>query len=528
MNSIRRRTAALVALSMAALLVIGGAVLLVVLRGAIIAQFDDALTARAAALQSLTGFDGTSVELDVSREIMPRYASAANTEFFIAWTKDANGWTPLQRAATLSDDAWPPESARASARPALDVLLPGGVPGRGLLIEFVPRRDADEDHPPAPHPASAPTNHDTQSPTVRLFVAVSRAPLDRTLASIAWSIAAVGTTLLLVGTAASLWAVSRGLLPLLDLSRRVQALGPDSLATRFDPAALPNELRPIAQQLSALLARLDEAFTREKHFSAAASHELRTPIAELRMLLEVAATQPRSSEQWALTATTALAVITRAQSLCEALLRLSRSSAHNRHANPGAHADIGPILTQQAARVIRLHAADPRLIRIECPPALVAQADPALLDAIAANLLANALLHGQPTTLHPVIVSARSHASQLAINFTNPAPTLTTDDLAHLFEPFWRKDTSRHDRRGFGLGLAVPPLGTHIRDWFPHRPPVAASTTHRSRTIRSAPTRIEPFPCQHTQLRLTAHGTPVVSMVSSSAHHAVVFRVIPN
>ena len=64
MTSIRRRTAMLVALSMAVLLVVGGVVLLVVLRRAMTAQFDDALVARAAALQSLTRFDGTKVEMD--------------------------------------------------------------------------------------------------------------------------------------------------------------------------------------------------------------------------------------------------------------------------------------------------------------------------------------------------------------------------------------------------------------------------------------------------------------------------------
>ncbi len=54
MTSIRRRTAALVALSMAALLAVGGVVLVIVLRRAMTAQFDDALSARAAALSGVS------------------------------------------------------------------------------------------------------------------------------------------------------------------------------------------------------------------------------------------------------------------------------------------------------------------------------------------------------------------------------------------------------------------------------------------------------------------------------------------
>ncbi|MFN7020018.1 MAG: sensor histidine kinase [Phycisphaerales bacterium] len=460
MTSIRRRTAILVVLSMAVLLVIGGVVLLVVLRRAMTAQFDDALVARAAALQSLTRFDGTKVEMDFAGEAMPRYARRAGAEFFVAWLRAGSGWLALERSESLREDPWPPAALRDDSVGIRDVILPGGALGRAVLIEFVAPREHDEGserrgEAPIDTAPTSPALDPLSAPAVRLLVALPRAPLDRTISLVGWCIAGVGGALLLASIAASRWAVGRGLVPLGDLSRRVQTLGPDTLGARFEPAGLPAELRPIAEQLTGLLARLEEAFEREKRFSAAASHELRTPIAELRMLLEVAASQPRTSEEWSRTTDTALGVLARAQALCETLLRLSRAGAA--HAAPTAQtrAEVGPILAEQAARALSMHGNDARRLRVECGDDVVARVDDTTLASIVGNLLDNALRHGQATPDDPVIVRTRSMAGFVRIEVRNAAPSLTDDDPAHLFEPFWRKDASRHDQHGFGLGLTV-------------------------------------------------------------------------
>ncbi|MFO0855966.1 MAG: ATP-binding protein [Phycisphaerales bacterium] len=460
MTSIRRRTAALVAVSMAVLLLIGGVVLLIVLRRAMTAQFDDALVARASALQGLTRFDGTKVEMDYAGEAMPKFARSpaqrGDAEYFVAWVRDGQGWRPLERSESLKDDAWPPAASRDGPAGVRNVTLPGGGAGRAVLIEFSPASERDEEGDKGRAVATAALDaHAASSPAVRLLVALPRAPLDRTLAIVAWCIAGVGAALALASIAASRWAVSRGLAPLSDLSRRVEAIGPEALGTRFDAGHLPTELRPIAEQLSALLARLDEAFEREKRFSAAASHELRTPIAELRMLLEVAARQPRTSEQWSRTADTALGVLARAQALCETLLRLSRASAVRSGPDQHARTEVGPILAEQAARAIALHGGDARLVRIECDAGLHARIDAATLASILGNLIDNALRHGAATPEFAVRIAALAADGMIRIEVSNPAPDLDDQDYARLFEPFWRKDASRHDHNGFGLGLAV-------------------------------------------------------------------------
>ncbi len=467
MTSIRLRTAALVAVCIKVLLVVGGLALLTVLRAALTAPFDESLAARAEALRTLVRADHGRVELDFAGEAMPRYAvptrgvvAGEHPEYFVAWVREHDSWRLLEHAESLRDPAWPPAGVREGAAGVMDLALPTGARGRGLVIDFVPSVEHDEGSerqgdPDTSTPRVAEGAAGHTPPRVRLLVAMSRTPLDRTLTVIGWSIFAVGVALALASVLLVRWAVGRGLRPLTDLSARVRALGPETLGTRFETAGLPDELRPIAEQLSALLARLDEAFEREKRFSAAASHELRTPITELRMLLEVAASQPRTSEEWSRTTEAALGVLARAQSLCETLLRLSRAGADNSVPGAQARTEVGPVLTERAAHALSVHGGDARRLRVEDGGEVVSSVDEATLASIVGNLFDNALRHGGATPNEPVLVRVRRDASLVRIEVRNAAATLTDDDLARLFEPFWRKDASRHDQRGFGLGLAV-------------------------------------------------------------------------
>ncbi|MBL9030243.1 MAG: GHKL domain-containing protein [Phycisphaerae bacterium] len=467
MMSIRSRTAALVAGSILVLLLLGGGALLVVIRAALTAQFDDALAARAEALRSLTRFDGTKVEMDFAGEAMPRFvrsgpraSGAEGSEFFVAWVQSEGAWRVLERSESLGNVEWPGEPLRDAAPGGRDLDLPGGTLGRGVVVEFIAIAEHDEEGERAvegvvaPKAATAAGAAQTP-PRIRLLVALSRGPLDRTLAIVGWSIGGVGVTLALASVGLVRWGVGRGLMPLSDLSRKVQALGPESLSTRLESRELPNELRPIADQLSALLARLDEAFNREKRFSAAASHELRTPIAELRMLLEVARSRPRTNEEWHDTSGRALGVLDRTQSLCETLLRLSRAGTADALSDSQGRAEVNPILAEQADRILSVHGGDVRRLRVESGEDVVARIDATSLASIIGNLFDNALRHGDATPDDPVIVRARSGTGFVRIEVRNSAPALTGDDRAHLFEPFWRKDASRQDRHGFGLGLAV-------------------------------------------------------------------------
>ena len=92
-----------------------------------------------------------------------------------------------------------------------------------------------------------------------------------------------------------------GLASLRSLTDQIASQQP----TRLTPLAagqVPDEIAPLVHALNALLARLDEALDSERRFTADAAHELRTPLAALRVQVEVAnwPTAPRrGAKPWA-------------------------------------------------------------------------------------------------------------------------------------------------------------------------------------------------------------------------------------
>ncbi len=83
------------------------------------------------------------------------------------------------------------------------------------------------------------------------------------------------------------YAVGVGLRPLDAMSRAVAKRRPDAMAPLAE-SGLPEELKPLAGSLNALLARLDDALSAQRRFTADAAHELRTPLAALKLQVDLA------------------------------------------------------------------------------------------------------------------------------------------------------------------------------------------------------------------------------------------------
>ncbi len=446
MTSIRKRTSLLVAFSVAMLLALGGVLLFLVVRAALTRQFDDGLSTRAAALQALTRFDGTKVEMDVSGDVLPRYKPGADAEYFLAWVDGPDGWKELARSESLRIPAMSEWMGLKRATEPLDCVLPDGRVGRYTMVEFVPITERDEEHPNAVVGVA---------PYVRLIVAQARVSLDRVLWTVGLSIGIVGIGLVVASILATRWAVARGTSQLETLSARVATIGPETLDRRLACDDLPTELVPVAGRINELLARLEEAFAREKRFTSAASHELRTPIAELRMLLEVGLSRERTPERWEQTARDGLGVLDRAQRLTEGLLRVSRAEFTREMESERVPVDLIGVLRQEVARGLAAAGRDATLVVVDAPTSLHVRADPTLLGCVIGNLIDNALRHGELGADHPVRCVARSDDSGATLMVANRAPMLTEEDVGHLFEPFWRKDAAREASGGFGLGLVV-------------------------------------------------------------------------
>jgi signal transduction histidine kinase len=193
------------------------------------------------------------------------------------------------------------------------------------------------------------------------------------------------------------------------------------------------------------LERADEVKT---NFVALAAHELRTPVASVKGIVDTL--HARRGELEA-DRVDELEMLLQQQSdrmaaLVEQLLDLSRLDAEAVaiHPRPLAVRQRVEELVDDAAGVRR------NAVRIDVPADLAALVDPNAFDRIVSNLVVNALRHGSA----PVVVSAERSDSHFRLAVEDRGAGVPPDFVADLFERFTRSEESRQ-RAGSGLGLAI-------------------------------------------------------------------------
>ncbi len=126
----------------------------------------------------------------------------------------------------------------------------------------------------------------------------------------------------------SIWALRRSLRPLSELANGAASISPSNW--NLDPpeeARETQELRPLTQAMTSMLAGLHRAFTQQREFLANAAHELKTPVAILKSTLQSLAQRPRSAEEYRAGLEEALDDMARLEKLLHSMLRLATGRA---------------------------------------------------------------------------------------------------------------------------------------------------------------------------------------------------------
>lgn len=266
------------------------------------------------------------------------------------------------------------------------------------------------------------------------------APLDARIDRL-WTALAV-TTLVAVALAAVLavalarW-VSR---PLHRLETAAESLGGGRLDTRAEPPRRPPEIRRLTQRFNVMATRLQSLIHDNRTMLADVSHQLRTPLAALRLRLELLADEPDPAEFDA-----ALDEVARLSRLVDGLLMMSRAE----DATPVPEPVDVPGLLHDRADAWRPVAAE-RDVRLEvdAPAELTARAGPGHLDQIIDNLVDNALAATPAGGL--IRLTAHRTDDRVRIAIADSGPGMTDQAKRTAFHRF------RGDRTtGTGLGLAI-------------------------------------------------------------------------
>lgn len=245
------------------------------------------------------------------------------------------------------------------------------------------------------------------------------------------------------------WVVSRSLAPVASVRNQVSTRKAEDLHPVND-AGLPAEVRPLIQELNLLFERLRQAFDAQKNFVANAAHELRSPLAALKIQLEALqrAQEPAVRD---LAIARLAAGIDRASHLADQLLTLARQEAS---ANTGVQFEsldleqIGLLAladTFVAAKGKRIdlgvHEADTAKM----------SGDPQAIRMLVRNLLDNAIKYTPPGGT--VDLNVHASASGHVLSVEDNGPGIPPRDRARVLDRFYRVNGSGAE--GSGLGLAI-------------------------------------------------------------------------
>jgi signal transduction histidine kinase len=260
-------------------------------------------------------------------------------------------------------------------------------------------------------------------------------------------LAGIGGVVLAVVFLVSWWLARSVTRPLAGLEHAAARLGGGDLAARVPVPAGPAEVRLLAEEFNATASQLEELVGAQQAFVADASHQLRTPLAALRLRLENLEDEvdgPAAEDVEG-----AGVEVQRLTRLVDGLLALARAE---QAASAPADVDVSDVMSGR--RDAWAAFADERDVQIELDvePGLRARATPGRLEQVLDNLLNNALEVAPRGTA--VSLSARRAGDDTEMHVADAGPGMTDEEMERAFDRFWRARAPGQNG-GFGLGLAI-------------------------------------------------------------------------
>lgn len=244
------------------------------------------------------------------------------------------------------------------------------------------------------------------------------------------------------------WVVSHSLAPLERVRQQLSRRAAQDLAP-VDDEDLPAEIQPLVTELNGLLDRVRQAFEQQQHFVADAAHELRSPLAALKLQLQSLRRAPDDAAR-------AQALeklgqgIDRASHLIEQLLALARQDSAR------AQAPSQPIALDALCRDGVIDAATLAQARgidlgMERCDAVLVDGHREALTMLLRNLLDNGIKYGRSR----VDLSLERSGGQALLVVEDDGPGIPDAERGRVFDRFYRSEAQAQQAPGSGLGLAL-------------------------------------------------------------------------
>jgi two-component system OmpR family sensor kinase/two-component system sensor histidine kinase QseC len=252
------------------------------------------------------------------------------------------------------------------------------------------------------------------------------------------------------------WLVGKSLVPVEQIATELRRRD----ANRLDPVPegnIPTEVEPMVSSLNGLLGRLRASFAAQRAFVADAAHELRTPIAALKLQAGLMA-RARDDRARAEALCELNAGIDRSAHLIDQLLTLARSEPQARSA-PDEHIDLARVARAVVAEMTPLAVARGSAIEFDAPDTLVLHGDANALHSLLRNLVDNALRHTPAGSSVVVGVGVDGDFARMSVD--DDGPGIAVEERERVFDRFYGRTAGGDAGSGLGLAIAKAVIDRH-------------------------------------------------------------------
>lgn len=290
----------------------------------------------------------------------------------------------------------------------------------------------------------------------RALIVQTGDPLDqvyRAFRQTEWSIAIILLIAVAAVTLVSFGLAAQITTPINQLAKAMREIGSEGLHRRLRWKGRRDEVGRLAENFDDLLARLEEAFARERQFISDASHELKTPLTSINANAQMLARWGDRDER--IRQESLRTIIAESASLADMVNgMLTLAKADSGDAIPKEPLSLGGV-AQEAVNATAQRAGDKGLeLKLESDgESPIIEGDASLARQMITNLIDNAIKF---TERGGVTVRVRSANGEALVEVQDTGPGIDAQELPLIFDRFYRTDKSRtRDVPGTGLGLAI-------------------------------------------------------------------------
>lgn len=267
--------------------------------------------------------------------------------------------------------------------------------------------------------------------------------------------------LLLIGSGAGIlalglvggWVVAtRAMRPIDKISSTAQKIATGDLSQRIAHDESESELGRLVAILNSTFGRLESAFNEQTRFTTDVSHELRTPVSVIVSQTQLALSRERAAPEYRQALEACQRSAQRMRKMIESLMQLARLDAGQEEVRKMEFNLADPV--RESVELLQPLAEERQVKLTASLEAVRCVGDPDKITQVVTNLVTNAI-HYSPAQ-GEVRVETRPDGALGLLTVADRGVGIPAEDLPHIFDRFYRVDTSRsRDKGGSGLGLAI-------------------------------------------------------------------------